>query len=144
MLPFIHPLASFQKFFTCEMVKLLKNFAKLRVVTWMEKSVCKISWKLVENWLRNPRNSLRLVVNFKGNLTISWPIVSDAGPAIKNIGSTARVRWDQYWIIGDWIALKQDIGAHDQLHLKISCGLTFDILIKTSRNFHGSRDVNGK
>ena len=38
----------------------------------MENSVCKISWKLVENWLRNPRNSLILVDEFNVNLSI-WP-----------------------------------------------------------------------
>ena len=39
----------------------------------MENSVCKISWKLVENWLRNPRNSIILVAEFIVNLTIVLP-----------------------------------------------------------------------
>ena len=33
-------------------------------------SVSKISWLLIENWLRNPRNSLILVDEFNVNLTI--------------------------------------------------------------------------
>ena len=41
------------------------------VTTWMENCVCKISWKLVDNWLRNPRNSSILVNEFNVNLTIS-------------------------------------------------------------------------
>ena len=36
----------------------------------MENSVCEISWNLVENWLRNPRNSIILVDEFNVNLTI--------------------------------------------------------------------------
>ena len=36
----------------------------------MENSVCKISWQLVVNWLRNPRNSFILVDVFNVNLTI--------------------------------------------------------------------------
>ena len=35
-----------------------------------ENSVCKISWELVENWLRNPRNSIILVDKFNVYLTI--------------------------------------------------------------------------
>ena len=36
----------------------------------MENSVCEISWNLVEDWLRNPRNSIILVDEFNVNLTI--------------------------------------------------------------------------
>ena len=37
---------------------------------WMGNSVCKISWKSVENCLRNQRNSIILVDEFNVNLTI--------------------------------------------------------------------------
>ena len=40
----------------------------------MENSVYKISWQLVENWLRNPRNSIILVDEFNVNLTIAMEI----------------------------------------------------------------------
>ena len=40
------------------------------VTTWIKNSVCKISWKLVENWLRNPRKSIILVDEFNVSLTI--------------------------------------------------------------------------
>ena len=36
----------------------------------MVNSVCKISWNLVENWLRNPRNSFTLVGELNVNVTI--------------------------------------------------------------------------
>ena len=39
-------------------------------VTWIENSVCKISWQLVKNWLRNPRNSFTMVDEFNVNLII--------------------------------------------------------------------------
>ena len=44
------------------MVLLLKYLSKLRetfrvVTTGMENSVCEISWKLIENWRSNRRNS---------------------------------------------------------------------------------------
>ena len=39
------------------------------VTTWIENSVCEIAWQLVENWLRNPRNSIILVDEFYVNLT---------------------------------------------------------------------------
>ena len=39
--------------------------------TWMENSVCKITFKLVENCLRIPRNVFILVYEFNVNLTIN-------------------------------------------------------------------------
>ena len=50
------PLASSQNFISCQMVLLLKYWSKLReifrvVANWIKNGVCKIPWKLVENWL---------------------------------------------------------------------------------------------
>ena len=70
MLPSIKPLASSQNFMSNGLTfKILREISRV-VTTWMENSVCKISWKLVENWLRNPRKSIILVDEFNVNLTI--------------------------------------------------------------------------
>ena len=63
----------------------------------MENSVFKISWKLVENWLRNQRNSLILVDEFC-DLTIVRERSTDAELMLgqrrtqwTNLGSTSNV-----------------------------------------------------
>ena len=40
------------------------------VAPGLDYCLCKLSWKLVQNWLRNPRNSFTLVHEFNVNLTI--------------------------------------------------------------------------
>ena len=53
--------------------KILIKIEIFRVVTtWMGNSLCKISWKLDENWLRNQRNSIILVDEFNVDLTIVY------------------------------------------------------------------------
>ena len=39
------------------------------VAAWQNKTVWKMSWKLVQTWLRNPRNAFTLVNEFNVNLT---------------------------------------------------------------------------
>ena len=56
--------------------KILNKTSLGVVTTWLVNSVCKISWKSVENWLINPRISLILVDEFIVNLTIVYVIIT--------------------------------------------------------------------
>ena len=59
----------FQRRFNVSLLFFNVETMSLCLPGWMENSVFKIEWKLVENWMRNPRNSIILVDEFIVNLT---------------------------------------------------------------------------